>query len=87
MTRLKRFQVLAIPETACLGLLTITGVLEGVVTTSDLNNSVRGTGSQCSVELSCVLVAAILVGSNDMEGVLCTLRKRKSRGEKQTVLR
>lgn len=45
-----RFRVPAISETACLGTLTTTGLLERVVATSDLNGLIRKTAFQCPVE-------------------------------------
>lgn len=61
------FRVLAISETTRLGSLTRTGLLETVVTTSDLEKSVGKTKAQCSVESSSVVIATSMLAWNDIE--------------------
>lgn len=59
MSRVVRYRVLLISETGCVRLWTKTGLLERVLTTSDLDGSVGKIKAPCLVKNSSVLKAAV----------------------------
>lgn len=65
----EHFRALAISGIACLRTLTETGLLERVVATSDLKDSVEKIEAHCFVEKSSVVIAASMLVWDDIDGV------------------
>lgn len=61
--------MLATSETACLRILTSTVLLDRVVTTSDLHDSVGKTDAQCFVGSFSVMIAAGVLMLDDVREV------------------
>lgn len=66
---------------ACQRPLARSALLERVVPTSDLNDSIGKTGAQCFVKSSSVMTAASVLVSDDGEEVYCASREKRAKEE------